>query len=70
MYVQSIYVWHVVMAASRLIRFFSRRQAKNSDAKILSNGKSQETNPIKNGLVCTIFLLDGEDINFEVDVSH
>jgi hypothetical protein len=55
------------MAASRFIRFFSRRQTKNS--KILSNDKSPPIIPIKNGLVCTIIFLDGEDINFEVDVS-
>jgi hypothetical protein len=84
------------MAASRLIRFFSRRQAKNqattlndensphhpsSNSKFLpnlinSNGKihsieqHQQAIPIKNGLVCTIIFLDGDDVNFEVDVSY
>jgi hypothetical protein len=56
------------MATSRFIRFFSRRQTKNS--KILSNEKSRQIIPIKNGLVCTIIFLDGEEINFEVDVSY
>jgi hypothetical protein len=55
------------MAASRLIRFFSRRQSKTS--KFLSKEKSHQLIPIKNGLVCTIIFLDGEEINFEVDVS-
>jgi hypothetical protein len=62
------------MAASRFIRFFSRRQAKtsnhDSNSKFFSNGKSQQIIPIKNGLVCTIIFLDGEEINFEVDVSY
>ncbi len=62
------------MAASRFIRFFSRRQTKTShnhlNSKFLSNEKSQEIIRIKNGLVCTIILLDGEDVNFEVDVSY
>ena len=82
------------MAASRLIRFFSRRQAKhpattlddennhrppsnskflpnliNTNGKIHSIEKHQPTIPIKNGLVCTIIFLDGDDVNFEVDVS-
>ena len=76
------------MAASRFIRFFSRRQPKtpnltladdrihpHSNSKILSNGKihstdkPQATAPIKHGLVCTIIFLDGEEVNFEVDVS-
>lgn len=77
------------MAASRFIRFFSRRQAKHpsaaladerahphSTSKFLSNGKihsadkSQAINPIKNGLVCTVVFLDGEEVNFEVEVRH
>jgi hypothetical protein len=70
------------MAASRFIRFFSRRQAKNpevilnndnhhhhSKTKFLSNGKPQHIIPVKNGPVCTVIFLDGEDVNFEVDVS-
>ncbi|CAF1517488.1 unnamed protein product [Adineta steineri] len=75
------------MAASRFIRFFSRRQAKkptsilnddinyHSNSKFLSNGKihstekTQQIISIKNGLVCTIIFLDGEEVNFEVDVS-
>jgi hypothetical protein len=59
------------MAASRFIRFFSRRQSKAS--KIVSKEKSNphhQINPIKNGLVCTIIFLDGEEIHFEVDVSY
>ncbi len=56
------------MATSRLIRFFSRRQTKTS--KILSNDKIQSKIPIKNGLVCTIIFLDGEEVNFEVNVSY
>ncbi|UJR20736.1 hypothetical protein I4U23_023855 [Adineta vaga] len=74
------------MAASRFIRFFSRRQQKtpnlaltddrihpHSNSKFLSNGKihstekSQPIAPIKNGLVCTIVFLDGEEVNFEVE---
>jgi hypothetical protein len=58
------------MAASRFIHFFSRRQPKNRNSKFLSNGKCQEIIPIKNGLICTIIFLDGEEINFEVDVSY
>ena len=42
----------------------------NSNGKIHSINKHQPTNlPVKNGLVCTVVFLDGEDINFEVDVS-
>ncbi|CAF2745638.1 unnamed protein product [Rotaria sp. Silwood2] len=80
------------MAAARFIRFFSRRQTKNSattlndenihytNSKLLtnSNGKihsagkkqqqqQQQSIPIKNGLVCTVVFLDGDDVNFEVD---
>ncbi len=65
------------MAASRFIRFFSRRQTKNhstiilnNETKHLSNEKSQQIVPIKSGLVCTVVFLDGEDVNFEVDVSY
>lgn len=80
------------MAAARFIRFFSRRQTKNSattlneenihhtnsklfpsllnqNGKIHTTGKHQQSAPIKNGLVCTIVFLDGDDVNFEVDVS-
>lgn len=70
------------MAASRFIRFFSRRQPKTpnltladdrihplSNGKIHSTDKSQATASIKHGLVCTIIFLDGEEVNFEVDVS-
>ncbi len=66
-YVGFISTWQLLMAASRLIRFFSRRQSKTS--KFLSKEKSHQLIPIKNGLVCTIIFLDGEEINFEVDVS-
>ncbi|CAF3599229.1 unnamed protein product [Rotaria sordida] len=83
------------MAAARFIRFFSRRQTKNSattlndenihhtNSKLLpnslnSNGKIHSTDRkyhqqqqsipiIKNGLVCTVVFLDGDDVNFEVD---
>ncbi|CAF3504036.1 unnamed protein product [Rotaria sp. Silwood1] len=74
------------MAAARFIRFFSRRQTKNStttlndenlhytnsNGKICSTGKKQQQQhqqsiPIKNGLVCTVVFLDGDDVNFEVD---
>lgn len=41
----------------------------NSNGKIHSINKHQQPLPIKNGLVCTIVFLDGEDVNFEVDVS-
>jgi hypothetical protein len=41
----------------------------NSNGKIHSINKHQQTIPIKNGLVCTIVFLDGDDVNFEVDVS-
>lgn len=42
----------------------------NSNGKIHSINKHQPNNiSIKNGLVCTIVLLDGDDVNFEVDVS-
>jgi hypothetical protein len=34
-----------------------------------SNGKHQQPIPFKNGLVCTVVFLDGDDVNFEVDVS-
>jgi hypothetical protein len=70
------------MAASRFIRFFSRRQTKthetilndtnnqhHSKSKFLPNGKHQQIIPIKSGLVCTVIFLDGENVNFEVDVS-
>lgn len=48
------------MAASRLIRFFSRRKTKHysRDATYPS---------IKNGLICTVICLDGETLHFEVD---
>lgn len=39
----------------------------NSNGKIHSINKHQQPLPIKNGLVCTIVFLDGEDVNFEVD---
>lgn len=52
------------MAPSRLIRFFSRRHAKPS---LPSKDKSLT---IKNGLVCSIVLLDGEEIHFEIEVSY
>ncbi|CAF1650762.1 unnamed protein product [Adineta ricciae] len=39
----------------------------SSNGKIHSIGKHQPTNPIKNGLVCTVVFLDGDDVNFEVD---
>lgn len=40
----------------------------NSNGKIHSINKHQPNNiSIKNGLVCTIVLLDGDDVNFEVD---
>ncbi len=42
----------------------------NSNGKIHSFGKHQQTVPIKNGLVCTVVFLDGDDVNFEVDVSY
>jgi hypothetical protein len=41
----------------------------NSNGKIHSISKHQHSIPIKNGLVCTIVFLDGDDVNFEVDVS-
>ncbi len=41
----------------------------NSNGKIHSINKHQQSIPIKNGLVCTIVFLDGDDVNFEVDVS-
>jgi hypothetical protein len=41
----------------------------NGNGKIHSIGKHQSPIPIKNGLVCTIVFLDGDDVNFEVDVS-
>ena len=55
------------MAASRFIRFFSRRQAK--PIKTSSSDKTSSVISIKNGLVCTVIFLDGEEIDFEVDVS-
>ena len=68
------------MAAARFIRLFSRRQIKNqattlndeniTHMKLFSNGKNQQSISIKNGLVCTVVFLDGDDINFEVDVSY
>ncbi|CAF0749906.1 unnamed protein product [Adineta steineri] len=39
----------------------------NSNGKIHSINKHQQTIPIKNGLVCTVVFLDGDDVNFEVD---
>ena len=41
----------------------------NSNGKIHTISKHQQPTPIKNGLVCTIVFLDGDDVNFEVDVS-
>jgi hypothetical protein len=41
----------------------------NSNGKIHTISKHQQPVPIKNGLVCTIVFLDGDDVNFEVDVS-
>jgi hypothetical protein len=41
----------------------------NSNGKIHSIGKHQQPIPVKNGLVCTVVFLDGDDVNFEVDVS-
>lgn len=41
----------------------------SSNGKIHSINKHQQPLPIKNGLVCTIVFLDGDDVNFEVDVS-
>jgi hypothetical protein len=41
----------------------------NSNGKIHSINKNQGNLPIKNGLVCTVVFLDGDDVNFEVDVS-
>jgi hypothetical protein len=41
----------------------------NSNGKIHSISKHHQSIPIKNGLVCTIVFLDGDDVNFEVDVS-
>ena len=51
------------MAPSRLIRFFSRRHTKPTSTI------SKEKSPIKNGLICTIHLLDGEEIHFEIEVN-
>lgn len=70
------------MATSRLIRFFSRRQTKPSAAtqftdestpvhdKSHSIVRPQPTPPVKQGLICTVMFLDGEHVNFEVDVSR
>ena len=41
----------------------------SSNGKIHTISKHQQPTPIKNGLVCTIVFLDGDDVNFEVDVS-
>lgn len=41
-----------------------------SNAKVHSAGKKQQPVPIKHGLVCTVVFLDGDDVNFEVDVSY
>lgn len=51
------------MAPSRFIRFFSRRQSK------ATSSISKEKSSIKNGLICTIQLLDGEEIHFELEVN-
>ncbi|CAF5096833.1 unnamed protein product, partial [Rotaria magnacalcarata] len=42
--------------------------AFNTKAHLIE--KPQPYPPIKNGLVCTVVFLDGENVNFEVDVSH
>lgn len=62
--------WPISMAPSRLIRFFSRRHhhAKPSSSTTLPSKDKSST--IKNGLVCTVVLLDGEEIHFEIEVSH
>ena len=52
------------MATSRFIRFFSRRQLKSEHS---TDEKSHSI--IKQGFVCTVVFLDGEHVNFEVDVS-
>ena len=63
------------MATSRFIRFFSRRHNKTpatgiSDKnQILLDTRFQPQKTIKQGLICTIILLDGENVNIEVDVS-
>lgn len=54
--------WQLFMAPSRFIRFFSRRHTKPTSTI------SKEKSPIKNGLICTIHLLDGEEIHFEIEV--
>jgi len=50
------------MAASRLIRFFSRRKTK-------TYSRDSTCPSIKNGLICTVICLDGETLHFEIDVS-
>ena len=71
------------MSTSRFIRFFSRRrhQVKSQDSTIifgnekffadvrLTNGKEKSTT-IQRTFVCTVVFLDGEKVNFEVDVSR
>jgi penicillin-binding protein-related factor A (putative recombinase) len=64
------------MAAARFIRFFSRRQTK-TPATPLNDENIHHTNSKflpnllnSNGLVFTFVFLDGEDVNFEVDVSY
>lgn len=63
-------------AKSQLKPLNSNNNSQSSSIKSTFNAKThviekpQPTTSIKNGLVCTIVFLDGEDVNFEVDVSY
>lgn len=44
--------------------------SKFTNGKAYLIEKTQTITPVKNGLICTVVLLDGEQVHFEVDVSY
>ena len=70
------------MSASRWIRFFSRRrhQVKSQESNVVDQQQQhpkekffaelRQPSSIKPTFVCTVVFLDGEQVNFELDVSR